>query len=58
MTIFVNDINIHSKDEEFYFIHKYIDFWIEESYEKNNKSISNNKNMYIVTDYYFNVNLK
>ena len=58
MTIFVNDINIHSKDEEFYFIHKYIDFWIEESYEKNNKSISNNKNMYIVTDYCFNGNLK
>ena len=58
MNIFVNDINIHSKDQEFYFIHKYIDFWIEESYEKNNKSISNSKNMYIVTDYCFNGNLK
>ena len=58
MNNFVNDINRHSNEPENIFIQKYIDFWIEDIYEKSNKSTANNKNMYIVTDYYINGNLK
>ena len=58
MINFVDDINRHSNEPENNFIQKYIDFWIEDTNEKNNKNISNNKNMYIVTDYCVNGNLK
>ena len=58
MNNFVNDINRHSNEPENIFIQKYIDFWIEDIYEKSNKSTANNKNMYIVTDYCINGNLK
>ena len=58
MNNFVNDINIHSNNPGSFFIQKYLDFWIEDTYEKNNKITANNKNMYIVTDYCVNGNLK
>ena len=58
MNSFINIINRNYKDPEFYFINKYLEFWIEDSYEKNSKNISNNKHMYIVTDYCINGNLK
>ena len=58
MINFVNDINRHSNEPGSYFIQKYIDFWIEDIYEKYNKNSTNNKNMYIVTDYCINGNLK
>ena len=58
MNNFVNDINIHSNIPGSFFIQKYLDFWIEDTYEKNNKITANNKNMYIVTDYCVNGNLK
>ena len=50
MNNFVNDINRHKEEPGSFFIQKYIDFWIEDIYEKYNKSTANNKNMYIVTD--------
>ena len=58
MINFVNDINRNSSEPGSFFIQKYIDFWIEDIYEKNNKSTANTKNMYIVTDYCINGNLK
>jgi serine/threonine protein kinase len=58
MINFVNDINRNSSEPGSFFIQKYIDFWIEDIDEKNNKSTANNKNMYIVTDYCINGNLK
>ena len=58
MINFVNDINLNSSEPGSFFIQKYIDFWIEDIDEKNNKSTANNKNMYIVTDYCINGNLK
>ena len=58
MNNFSNDINLHSNEPGSIFIQKYIDFWIEDVYEKNNKSTANIKNMYIVTDYCINGNLK
>lgn len=58
MNNFVNDINRHKEEPGSFFIQKYIDFWIEDIYEKYNKSTANNKNMYIVTDYCINGNLK
>ena len=58
MNNFVNDINIHSDNPGSFFIQKYTDFWIEDIYVKNNKSTANSKNMYIVTDYCVNGNLK
>ena len=58
MNIFVNDINNHSNEPGSVFIQKYIDYWIEDIYEKNYKSITNNKNMFIVTNYCINGNLK
>ena len=58
MINFVNDINNNSCEPGSFFIQKYIDFWIEDIYEKNNKSTANTKNMYIVTDYCINGNLK
>lgn len=57
MINFVNDINRNSSTSGSIFIQKYIDFWIEDIYEKNNKSTANNKIMYIVTDYCANGNL-
>ena len=58
MINFVNDINRNSSEPGIVFIQKYIDFWIEDIYEKNNKSTANTKYMYIVTDYCINGNLK
>ena len=58
MINFVNDINRNSSEPGSFFIQRYIDFWIEDIDEKNNKSTANNKNMYIVTDYCINGNLK
>ena len=58
MINFVNDINRNASEPGSFFIQKYIDFWIEDIYEKSNKSIANTKNMYIVTDYCINGNLK
>ena len=58
MNIFVNDINRHSDEPGSFFIQKYIDYWIEDIYEKNSKSTANSKNMYIVTNYCINGNLK
>ena len=58
MNNFVNDVNRHKEEPGSFFIQKYIDFWIEDIYEKYNKSIANTKNMYIVTDYCINGNLK
>ena len=58
MNNFSNDINTHSNVPGSIFIQKYIDFWIEDVYEKTNKSTANIKNMYIVTDYCTNGNLK
>ena len=58
MNNFGNDINRHSDDPGSFFIQKYIDFWIEEIYEKTYKSAANSKNIYIVTDYCINGNLK
>ena len=58
MNNFVNDINRHSNEPGSFFIQKYIDYWIEDIYERNYKSTANNKNMYIVTNYCINGNLK
>ena len=58
MNNFVNDINRHSNEPGSVFIQKYIDYWIEDIYEKNYKSTANNKNMYIVTNFCVNGNLK
>ena len=58
MINFVNDINRNSSEPGSFFIQRYIDFWIEDIDEKNNKSTANHKNMYIVTDYCINGNLK
>ena len=58
MNTFVNDINRHSDEPGSFFIQKYIDYWIEDVYEKNYKSTANNKNIYIVTNYCINGNLK
>ena len=57
MNSFANDINLHSNEPGSIFIQKYIDFWIEDVYEKT-KSTANIKNMYIVTEYCTNGNLK
>ena len=58
MNNFVNDINRHSNEPGSFFIQKYIDYWIEDIYERNYKSSANNKHMYIVTNYCINGNLK
>jgi serine/threonine protein kinase len=58
MNTFVNDINRHSDEPGSFFIQKYIDYLIEDVYEKNYKSTANNKNIYIVTNYCINGNLK
>lgn len=58
MNNFVNDIKMNLYEPACFFIQKYIDFWIEDIYDKNNKGIANTKNMYIVTDYCTNGNLK
>ncbi len=57
MNSFSNDISVHSNEPGSIFIQKYIDFWIEDVYEKT-KSTANIKNMYIVTEYCNNGNLK
>ena len=58
MNIFMKDLERNTYEPGSKFILKYIDFWIEDIYEKNYKLSSNNKNMYIVTDYFINGNLK
>ena len=58
MNIFMKDLEKYSNEPGSKFILKYIDFWIEDIFEKNYKLSYNNKNMYIVTDYFSNGNLK
>ena len=58
---FVRDIEQYNKEPGNEFVLKYLDFWLEEnnsSEKKNYKMSMNNRDLYIVSDYYKNGNLK
>ena len=56
---FVKDIELYSSQPGNEFIVKYIDFWLEENYFSEKKLCKmNNRDMYIVTDYFPKGNLK
>ena len=59
MNNFMKDLKKYSYEPGSEYILQYKDFWIEDIFEKNNYKLSSNtKNMYIVTDYFNNGNLK
>ena len=56
---FVKDIKQYSSEPENEFIVKYIDFWLEENdFSEKKLCKMNNRDMYIVTDYFSKGNLK